>query len=85
MRAVELMLQKDVSLRKALNYSGLSSSTYYYRSIPRVVAPDPIMIERVKEIAFKHPTYGTRRIAALLRRKLDTAIDRKRVRRVFIG
>jgi putative transposase len=83
MRAVELMLSNDVSLRKALSYSGLSSSTYYYEPVPRVVSPDPLMVEKVKAIAFKHPTYGTRRIAAMLRRELNLQVDRKRVRRVF--
>ncbi len=63
MRAVELTLRNDVSLRKALSYSGPSSSTYYYEHVPRVVAPDPLMVEKVKAVAFRHPTYGTRRIA----------------------
>ena len=53
MRAVELMLCNDVSLRKALSYSALSSSTYYYEPVPRVVAPDPLIVEKVKPVAFR--------------------------------
>jgi len=83
MRAIELMLRNEVSLRKALSYAGLSSSTYYYKQVPRVATLDPLMVEKVKAIALKHPTYGTRRIAAQLRRVLEVPVDRKRVRRVF--
>jgi putative transposase len=84
MRAVEIMVSKEMSLRKALNYSGLSSATYYYKSIPRVPRhPDPAIVDKVKEIALKHPSYGARRIAAMMRRELHTPIDRKRVRRAF--
>ncbi len=83
MRAVEIMLSKDLSLRRALSYSGLSSSTYYYRSVPRVIKLDPVIIEKVKEMAFRHPSYGARRIAAMMRRELRMPVDRKRVRRAF--
>ena len=84
MRAVEIMVSKDMSLRKALDYSGLSSATYYYKPIPRIARrPDPVIVEKVKEIALEHPTYGARRIAAMMRRELHVPIDRKRVRRAF--
>ena len=85
MRAVELMVSKDMSLRKALGYSGLSSSTYYYRpTLPRAVRhPDPVIVEKVREIALRHPPYGARRIAAMMRRELRIPVDRKRVRRAF--
>ncbi len=84
MRAVEIMVSRDMSLRKALSYSGLSSSSYYYKPISRVARqPDPVIVEKVKEMAFKHPTYGARRIAAMMRRELRTPVDRKRVRRAF--
>lgn len=84
MRAVEIMLSGDLSLRKALNYSGLSSSTYYYKTIPRVGRRlDPEIIEKVNEIASNHPSYGARRIAAMMRRELHIPVDRKRVGRVF--
>ena len=85
MRAVEIMTSsKDMSLRRALNYSGLSSASYYYKSIPQVARhPDPVIVEKVKEIAFEHPTYGARRIAAMMRRELHIPVDRKRVRRAF--
>lgn len=81
--SIEIMLHSDLSLRKALSYSGLSSSTYYYESVRRVVKLDPLIIEKVKDIAFKHPTYGARRIAAMMRRELNIPVNRKRVGRVF--
>jgi len=81
--SVEITLEEDLSLRKALSYSGLSSSTYYYRSVPRVIKLDPEIIEKVKEVAFRHPSYGARRIASVMRRELHMPIDRKRVGRAF--
>lgn len=86
MRAVELMLDSTgFSLRKALSYSDLSCGTYYYKPIPRETKRriDPLMIERVRAIGQEHPTYGARRIAAMLRRELDRQVNRKRVGRIF--
>lgn len=81
--SVQIMLEKDLSLRKALYYSGLSSSTYFYKPIPRQARIDPLILEKVKEIALDRPAYGTRRIAAVMRHELDVPVNRKRVGRVF--
>ena len=37
----------------------------------------------MKEIGLNHPTYGARRVAAMLRRELNVPINRKRVGRIF--
>lgn len=81
--SVEIMMEKDLSLRKALHYSGLSSSTYFYKPVPRQSKIDPLIVEKVKEIAFNRPSYGARRIAAVMGRELDIPVNRKRVGRVF--
>ena len=71
MRAVELVVSKGMSLRKALGYSGLSSQTYYYKPIPRVSRrPDPVIVDKVKEMALRHPSHGARRVVAMMRREL---------------
>lgn len=83
--SVEIMLEGgELSLRRALSYSGLSSATYYYGPVRRVSRMlDPLIVEKVKEIAFERPTYGARRIAAVMRRELNVPVGRKRVSRVF--
>ena len=81
--AVETMLEDGFSLRKALDYSGCSRKMYYHKTIPRTFLPDPVVVEKVKQIALDRPTFGTRRMAAMLRRELHMPINRKRVRRIF--
>ena len=83
MMAVETMLEDGFSLRKALDYSGCSRKMYYHKTMPRTFLPDPVFVEKVKQIALDRPTFGTRRMAAMLRRKLLVPINRKRVRRIF--
>ena len=83
MMAVETMLEDGLSLRKALEYSACSRKMYYHKTIPRMVQPDPQVVEKVKEIALDRPTFGTRRMAAMLMRDLQVPINRKRVRRIF--
>jgi putative transposase len=83
MRAVEIMLEDGFSLRMALDYSGCSRKLYYHKRIPRSIQPDPSVVEEVKQIALDRPTFGTRRMAAMLSRKLQVPINRKRVRKIF--
>lgn len=84
MTAIRLMLEKErMSLRKALRYSGMSSCLYYYRPVPRVIEPDPMIVEKVEELALEMPFYGTRRMAAQLARELHVPVNRKRVQKVF--
>ena len=40
-------------------------------------------MEKVRRIALDRPTFGTRRMAAMLRRELHTPVNRKRIRRIF--
>jgi putative transposase len=85
MTAIQLMLEADgeMSLRKALRYSGISSCSYYYRPVVRTFEPDPAITQKVEEIALRRPFYGTRRMAAQLSRELHVPINRKRMQKVF--
>ena len=83
MKAIQLMLEEEMSLRKALRYSGMSSCSYYYRPVARTSEPDPAITQKVEEIALQRPSYGTRRMAAQLSRELHVPINRKRVQKVF--
>jgi HTH-like domain len=40
-------------------------------------------MEKAKQIALARPTFGTRRMAAMLQRELHVPVNRKRVRRIF--
>lgn len=88
MKTVQLMLlQSDLSLRKALEYSGASRQLYYYRPKKdgRSVSLDPVTVELVKKIALARPSFGTRRMAAVLTRELGVPVNRKKVQRIFRG
>jgi hypothetical protein len=84
MRAVQLMLQEhQMSLRKALAYSGSSRKMYYYRPRQRDTKLNSSVVDATEKIALQRPFYGTRRMAAQLSRELHVPINRKRVQKVF--
>ena len=87
----------SMSIRKALAYSGCSKNTYYYNNKEKyhgnhitaataeaTAAPLSSTIEKeIQQISLQRPTYGTRRMAAMLTRILGRPINRKRVQRIF--
>jgi putative transposase len=77
------MREGGLSLNNALTYSGCTRKMYYYREAPRLIPPDPVIVEKVEELVLKRPSYGTRRIAAQLSRELDVPINRKRIQKIF--
>jgi putative transposase len=83
MRAVQLMLEQRMSLRKALEYSGCSRKMYYGVPKVRTVSLQPDLLRTVEKIALERPSYGTRRMAAMLSRELHTPVNRKRVQRIY--
>jgi len=72
-----------LSLRKALSYADCSNNLYYHKPEPRDVRFDQQVLEKTREIAVQRPTYGTRRMAAMLTRTLGRPVNRKRVQRIF--
>ena len=80
MKTIQLMIEENnISLRKALSYSGLSSCMYYYRKRERKQAPalDSAIIEAVRRVALERPSFGTRRMAAILTRELGTPSEQE--------
>lgn len=77
------MHDAGIGLRDALKYSGCSWNLYYHLEKPRLIAPDPSIVEKVEELILRRPSYGTRRIAAQLSRELGAPINRKRIQRIF--
>jgi putative transposase len=81
-----------ISIRKVLRYSGCSKNMYYGKdrrnkstaAATAVTAVTTTMIEKeIQQISLQRPTYGTRRMAAMLTRVLGRPINRKRVQRIF--
>ena len=59
----------------------VARSTFYYRPVP-VSADDLTVMRRMDELYIASPFYGSRRMAAVLRRE-GVVINRKRVRRLM--
>ena len=82
-----------MSIRKALVYSGCSRNMYYNNKQKKyhrnhitaaTAAPSSSTIEKeIQQISLQRPTYGTRRMAAMLTRVLGRPVNRKRVQRIF--
>ena len=87
-----------MSIRKALAYSGCSRNMDYNNNNKQkkyhnhitaataaTAAPSSsAMIEKeIQQISLQRPTYGTRRMAAMLTRTLGIPVNRKRVQRIF--
>ena len=76
-------LKQGMSLRNISMISGISLSGYYYRPRERHFERlDPSIKERIREIASERPTYGYRKVWAVLRNK-GTMVNQKTVRRVL--
>jgi putative transposase len=76
-----LVKKHNLPLNLALELLELPKSTYYYQSRK---AEDEQLLEKLVEVAGKHPTYGTRRITHQLRRQpYGCAVNRKRIQRLM--
>jgi putative transposase len=73
------MLSQDYPIRHICRVLGAARSSYYHRVQPRDETPLRAAIER---LAGEWPTYGYRRITALLRRE-DFQVNHKRVARLM--
>ena len=76
-------LKTQMPLRRISKVSGISLSGYYYTPRKRKVERlDPSTRERIKEVASERPTYGYRRVWAVLRNH-GTRVNQKTVRKVM--
>lgn len=78
----ELVSKHGVS--RASRLSGHPRSSYYYRPMnsTRNPRPDSEVLHAIEDVAFDHPSYGVRRIAAMLRRN-GIVVNRKKVYRLM--
>ena len=76
-------LKHEMSLRNSSRISGISLSGYYYKPKDRHIQRlDPSIKDRIKDIASERPTYGYRRVWAVLRNS-GTEVNQKTVRNVL--
>jgi transposase InsO family protein len=76
-------LKDQIPLREISRISGISLSGYYYKPMKRHIQRlDPSIKERIRYITSERPTYGYRRVWAILRNH-GTKVNRKTVRKVL--
>ena len=76
-------VNRGMSLNKALRYCGMSKRAWYYVKKPRDVAIDANVADRVRGIASRRPTYGTRRMAAQVAKETGVPTNRKKIQRIY--
>lgn len=81
MSAAKLM-QEQLGLRKSLKHSGVSRRQWYYKPVPRETGLNPVVVDAIRRISERRPTYGTRRMAAQITREAGTPTNRKQVQRI---
>ncbi len=71
----------ELSLRRQCELVGISRSGFYYDPVPE--SPENLaLMRRLDELHLKHPAYGSRRLAVMLRRE-GQEVNRKRVGRLL--
>ncbi len=68
--------------RNHIASSSSSSTTTITTTLPPT-STDSIIEEKIQQISLQRPTYGTRRMAAMLTRILGRPVNRKKVQRIF--
>ena len=72
-----------MNLRKSLEYAGVSKCAWYYEPRPREIELNQEIVDAVKRISLKRPTYGTRRMAAKVEREVGVPVNRKQIQRIY--
>ena len=78
----ELSMQHSITMSSRL--SGYQRSSLYYKPIQHVRKPrlDTVVLQSIERIALQHPSYGVRRITAMLHRA-GIVVSRKKVYRLM--
>ena len=72
-----------MSLNKALQYCGVSKCAWHYTKKFKVIPIDASVTHKVRQIASRRPTYGTRRMAAQIYRETGVSTNRKKIQRIY--
>lgn len=79
-----LLEHRDVGTSRACELLGVPRASYYYEATPRVERPvDPELRGVVLALAEERPSFGYRRITAMVRRQTKRVVNEKAVRRVM--
>jgi len=85
--SVAIMMNKGLSLRKALASIGASRGSYYYRPTKTRSDSgrlrDSSMLAAIRGLALRKPVYGSRMMAARLSKELHRPVNRKLVQHAF--
>jgi putative transposase len=82
--AVTELVDRGIAVSRACALTGIPRSTRYYAPRPRTPRPfDPEVRAAVLETAEERPSFGYRRITAMVRRRLRVAVNEKAVRRIL--
>jgi putative transposase len=79
---------KDISMKKLCKWFDVARSSVYYRpSASRKNRPsralNQALTKTIRRLIEANPTYGVRRITAMVRRELQKAVNRKAVHRIM--
>ena len=75
---VDILRQGGLKVREAFDIAGIKRSTYYYNSR----SEDKVLLKEIRDIAYKYPFYGYRRVWIVLRQK-GYKINHKKVYRLY--
>ncbi len=71
----------ELSIRRQCELAGISRSGFYYEPVPE--SPENLgLMRRLDQLHLDYPSYGSRRLTALLRRR-EQRVNRKRVSRLM--
>ena len=74
------LISHGFSTNRACHLLGYSRSLVYYKARKRHIALDSNIVQRINEVVVQRPSYGTRRVTAMIRRS-GFIINRKKIRR----
>lgn len=79
-----LIEHRELSITRACELAGLPRSTYYYQPTEQAPRPvDPEVREAVLGVCRERPSFGYRRVTAMVRRELGYPVNEKKVRRIM--
>ncbi len=68
-------MMAHMSFNKSLAYCGMSKHAWYYAEHSRDMQINPDVVDLVKDIASRRPTYGTRRMTSQIKRETDIIVN----------
>lgn len=78
---------KNISMNKLCSWFAVARSSVYYRPSSKKNRPskalNQALTETIRRLIESNPTYGVRRITAMVRRNLQKAVNRKAVHRIM--